>query len=263
MVAHGESRCKQNKPEPVSSQGSAMKALAAMILRLSDIAPGLRQSARAENAHAADGAGHRVRRRLGDRHAGHRRGRARGIAALHRAIGRAQRAGGFAARRQPGGIAAAPPLLAGTHRARRAHPHRPTSTRSKRCRRAAPCIPRGCCPSPRTTCRNCTACARPTPSFTACTWRKAASSTSTTTPPAPRSACWAKAPKSTCWATAPAVGKVRQSERHLAGSGGRAGRATDGRRANRAAAQMQDLNNIVYIPLNTFQYRFWDQPATS
>jgi len=22
---------------------------------------------------------------------------------------------------------------------------------------------------------------------------------------------------------------------------------------------MQDLNNIVYIPLNTFQYRFWDQ----
>ena len=24
---------------------------------------------------------------------------------------------------------------------------------------------------------------------------------------------------------------------------------------------MQDINNIVYIPLNTFQYRFWDQSA--
>ena len=25
---------------------------------------------------------------------------------------------------------------------------------------------------------------------------------------------------------------------------------------------MQDLNNIIYIPLNTFQYRFWDQSAS-
>src|SRR5262249_6778600 len=24
---------------------------------------------------------------------------------------------------------------------------------------------------------------------------------------------------------------------------------------------MQDINNIVYIPLNTFQYRFWDRSA--
>ena len=24
---------------------------------------------------------------------------------------------------------------------------------------------------------------------------------------------------------------------------------------------MQDMNNIVYIPLNTLQYRFWDQSA--
>jgi putative ABC transport system permease protein len=24
-------------------------------------------------------------------------------------------------------------------------------------------------------------------------------------------------------------------------------------------AQMQDLNNIIYVPLNTFQYRYWDQ----
>ena len=30
-----------------------------------------------------------------------------------------------------------------------------------------------------------------------------------------------------------------------------------------SGGSMQDLNNIVYIPLNTFQYRFWDQPATS
>src|SRR5262249_10052683 len=25
---------------------------------------------------------------------------------------------------------------------------------------------------------------------------------------------------------------------------------------------MQDVNNIVYVPLNTFQYRFWDRSAT-
>jgi hypothetical protein len=25
-----------------------------------------------------------------------------------------------------------------------------------------------------------------------------------------------------------------------------------------SGGKMQDLNNIVYIPLNTFQYRFWD-----
>ena len=24
---------------------------------------------------------------------------------------------------------------------------------------------------------------------------------------------------------------------------------------------MQDVNNIVYIPLNSFQYRFWDRSA--
>ena len=24
---------------------------------------------------------------------------------------------------------------------------------------------------------------------------------------------------------------------------------------------MQDINNIIYIPLNTLQYRFWDQSA--
>src|SRR5262249_51972077 len=30
---------------------------------------------------------------------------------------------------------------------------------------------------------------------------------------------------------------------------------------NRGAA-MQDTNNIVYIPLNSFQYRFWDRSAS-
>jgi putative ABC transport system permease protein len=29
--------------------------------------------------------------------------------------------------------------------------------------------------------------------------------------------------------------------------------------AQNTGGAMQDLNNIVYIPLNTFQYRFWDQ----
>ncbi len=26
-----------------------------------------------------------------------------------------------------------------------------------------------------------------------------------------------------------------------------------------SGGSMQDLNNIIFIPLNTFQYRFWDQ----
>jgi putative ABC transport system permease protein len=29
-----------------------------------------------------------------------------------------------------------------------------------------------------------------------------------------------------------------------------------------AGASMQDLNNIIFIPLNTFQYRFWDQSSS-
>jgi putative ABC transport system permease protein len=31
--------------------------------------------------------------------------------------------------------------------------------------------------------------------------------------------------------------------------------------AQNAGSAMQDVNNIVYIPLNTFQYRFWDQSS--
>jgi putative ABC transport system permease protein len=31
--------------------------------------------------------------------------------------------------------------------------------------------------------------------------------------------------------------------------------------AQNTGGKMQDLNNIIYIPLNTFQYRFWDQSA--
>jgi putative ABC transport system permease protein len=31
--------------------------------------------------------------------------------------------------------------------------------------------------------------------------------------------------------------------------------------AQNSGGGMQDINNIVYIPLNTFQYRFWDQSA--
>ena len=53
--------------------------------------------------------------------------------------------------------------------------------------------------------------------------------------------------------------QVRQGERHLARSGGRAERAADVRRRRSSGGSMQDLNNIIYIPLNTFQYRFWDQ----
>ena len=31
--------------------------------------------------------------------------------------------------------------------------------------------------------------------------------------------------------------------------------------AQNSGGTMLDVNNIVYIPLNTFQYRFWDQSA--
>ena len=31
--------------------------------------------------------------------------------------------------------------------------------------------------------------------------------------------------------------------------------------AQSSGGAMQDVNNIIYIPLNTFQYRFWDQSA--
>src|SRR5262249_58059552 len=31
--------------------------------------------------------------------------------------------------------------------------------------------------------------------------------------------------------------------------------------AQNTGGKMQDLNNVVYIPLNTFQYRYWDQSS--
>src|SRR6266581_1337894 len=31
--------------------------------------------------------------------------------------------------------------------------------------------------------------------------------------------------------------------------------------AQSSGGTMQDINNIVYIPLNTMQYRYWDQSA--
>ena len=127
-----------------------------------------RQSARAEDPHAAHRAGHRLRRRSGDRHAGHRRRRAPGIAALHRAAGRAQSAGGIAAGQRSGGIAAAAALVARADRARRAHPA--GQHRSARADLAAAhaASRQGAAEARRTICRNSMACVRPTPPSTAC-----------------------------------------------------------------------------------------------
>ncbi len=56
----------------------------------------------------------------------------------------------------------------------------------------------------------------------------------------------------------PAVGKyVKVNDTWLRVIGVLGGRIA----AGRSASAGQDVNNIVYIPLNTFQYRFWDQAS--
>ena len=57
----------------------------------------------------------------------------------------------------------------------------------------------------------------------------------------------------------PAVGKfVKVNDTWLRG-GGRAAANSSMAGAQNSGGTMQDVNNIIYIPFNTFQYRFWDQ----
>ena len=59
---------------------------------------------------------------------------------------------------------------------------------------------------------------------------------------------------------APAVGKfVKANDTWLEVVGVLAEQLMAG--AQSSGGTMQDINNIVYIPLNTFQYRYWDQSA--
>ncbi len=55
-----------------------------------------------------------------------------------------------------------------------------------------------------------------------------------------------------------AVGKFVKVERHLAAKWWVFSANRSPPAARTSAPAMQDLNNIVFIPLNTFQYRFWD-----
>jgi putative ABC transport system permease protein len=58
----------------------------------------------------------------------------------------------------------------------------------------------------------------------------------------------------------PAVGKsVKVNDTWLQVVGVLTARAMAGSRS--AGGQMEDLNNRVYVPLNTFQYRYWDQSS--
>ncbi len=220
----------QNKP--ASANGSAMKAFRnEMICGIfSDIGPGLRQPARPEDAHAAHRAGHRVRRRLGDRHAGHRRRRARGIPALHRATGRAQRAGGFAARHQPAGISAAPPLFARPLPTAMCASSRPTSKPSKRSPPRRTLHPARVLPKPS---HDIPELYGVRPSYAiihslhlaeGTLLRRADDAASATV------CVLGEGAKVNLARLRPGARQVRQGERHLAGSGRRSRRATHGRR---------------------------------
>ena len=83
------------------------------------------------------------------------------------------------------------------------------------------------------------------------------SSTRPTTLRAPRSACWERAPKSACSATVRRSGKfVKVNDTWLEVVGVLSEQLMAGSQSSGGA--MQDINNIIYIPFNTFQYRFWD-----
>ncbi len=139
-----------------------------MIFRFSDFGQAFVQSPRAKDPHPADRVGHRLRRRLGDRHACHRLGRQRRIAALHRAVGRPQRAHRFAPRHQPArNFSSGAALRRGSPIAMYAS-CKPTSKLSRPCRPAARCIPRASCPNRRTRFPSFTASVRPIASSTAC-----------------------------------------------------------------------------------------------
>ena len=59
---------------------------------------------------------------------------------------------------------------------------------------------------------------------------------------------------------APAVGKlVKVNDTWLEVVGVLGEQITSG--SQNVGAQMQDLNNIIYVPLNTFQYRYWDNSS--
>ena len=113
----GQSRS-EGRQKPRKAAGSAAKAVievnsrfkprtVARDLGAGDFVEALANLRAQKTRTAADGARHRLRRRLGDRHAGHRRRRARGVAAVHRAAGRAQHPGRFAAGHERRGAAAA------------------------------------------------------------------------------------------------------------------------------------------------------------
>ena len=107
-----------------------MKALTEMIL-LSDLGQAFGNLRAQKTRTLLTALGHRVRRGLGDRHDGDRRGRARRIAALHRTAGRAQHPDRFAAGHEPGRIAAAAALVARAYRNATSGFCRPISTRSR------------------------------------------------------------------------------------------------------------------------------------
>ena len=232
-----------------------------MIIRFRRYRPGAGQSARAEDAHAAHGAGHRLRRGLGDRDARDRRGRAGGIAALHRAAGRAQRPGGFAAGHQPGGVPAAAPLVAGTLGARRAHPEGQHRSAGDALGAARRCIRRACCPSPS---RDMPELYGVRPSYSVIHSLHLAEGRFFDESRRRRQRHGVRAGRGRQGQPAglrSGGGQVRQGERHLAAKWWACSASSSWRARRTAAARMQDVNNIIYIPLNTFQYRFWDQSA--
>ena len=105
--------------------------------------------------------------------------------------------------------------------------------------------------------RNFTASGLPICRSITCASPRAGSSAPPKIPPAPPFACWENPPRSICWATVrPLENIVKVNDTWLEVVGVLDEQITSG--SQNIGAHMQDLNNIVFIPLNTFQYRFWD-----
>ena len=229
----------------------------AMIL-LSDLTQAVRQSARAENPHPAHRPRHRLRRRLASSACSPSApAPARNPCASSNSLGvrnvlvesrptTSQEE--FQQRRRSS------PGLSDT---RRPHPQR--QYRIPRDALRPPHHPSRARP-PQTLPRHPRALRRrrpPTPSSTASTSPRASSSTRPTTLPAPTSASSAKAPRSTSSAMAPPSASSSRST--IPGWKSSASSTSSSWPAPPIhGGTMQDVNNIIYIPLNTFQYRFWD-----
>ena len=120
------------------------------------------------------------------------------------------------------------------------------------------CIRRACCPSRRATSPNSTAC-EPSYSIIHSLHLAAGKFFDESDDAASAAVCvLGEGAKVNLLGYGPAVGKfVKVNDTWLEVVGVLSEQVMAG--STNSGANMQDVNNIIYIPLNTFQYRFWDQ----